>query len=88
VHFKRGRLLHHNLDTPLVLCAVFLSPPVDHIALGIVLAPLIIKAMRHFVSYYCSHRSVINGIVRVLVEEWWFCTCGGNNTMMETRPKM
>ena len=48
----------------------FLSPPVFQIAVLIVLASLVVKAVRHFMTDYHSDSTIVEGIVRIHVKRF------------------
>ena len=51
------------------LC-VFVCPPLAQIAVFVVFAALVIKAVGHLVTYDYAYGSVVEGVVGIHVEEW------------------
>src|SRR5947208_17117901 len=65
----RVELLLHTLGALLVVLQVFGGPPVFQIALGVKLAPLVVKAVGHLMADDGADPAIVHSVVRPGVEE-------------------
>ena len=52
-------------------CGIALGPPVNHVALAVEHAALVVKAVRHFVADYHANGTIVGCIVGIHIEERW-----------------
>ena len=67
--FVRAVLIDDLLRARLKLFCVFVSPPFVQVAVGVVLSPLVVVAVRDFVADDHADRAVVDRIVHLRVEE-------------------
>ncbi len=68
-HIYLGKLSHEYFRFGLELGGISVRPPVGHIAVLVEEASLIIKSVRHLMSYDNAYSSVIYSIVSIWIEE-------------------
>src|SRR5690348_15584885 len=81
--FKRGILLVDARDALFKCLCILWSPPVAQIAFRIELAPLIVEAVRKFMSDHDCDASKVNGVVDCFVEERWLQNSRGEIDVVE-----
>src|SRR5450755_3486966 len=66
-----GSILSHDPFRALEVCfRRRRCPPIAQITDGIILPSPIIEAMRHLMSDYGAHSAVVDGVIRLRIEEW------------------
>ena len=74
-----------HLERCLVVLQVLGRPPVAHVALRVELAALVVEPVRHLVADDGAHRAVVDGVVRLRVEEGRLQDAGGKHDLVHLR---
>ena len=78
-------LINNRLRALLEFFAGLRRPPIGQISDFVVLPALIVEAVCHLVTDYCSDPAVIHCVIRVGVEEWRLQNAGRENNLVHLR---